>query len=254
MEVENLATQFGAGVGDWLISPLEGEMGGGPEGGAVLPTSLFLAVVGFDGGRSMLPPSALPGISPSRGEIGSGLACAITAESVADIAAREALLDRAMGAGRKRKSSEQLRRGRKPSEGLAFVARDMDGRILGTVRLWDVAAGHDGRAALLLGPLAVDPSQKGGGIGSALMRHAIEEARWLGHRAILLVGDAPYYARFGFSAEKTGNLAMPGPYERHRFLAIELEPGALDGAHGVLTATGRKSEPLRVGGRSSAAA
>ena len=50
--------------------------------------------------------------------------------------------------------------------------------------------------------------------------------------AILLVGDAPYYARFGFSAEKTGSLAMPGPYERHRLLALELEEGALDGAHG----------------------
>ena len=54
----------------------------------------------------------------------------------------------------------------------------------------------------------------------------------LGHRAILLVGDAPYYARFGFSAEKTGSLAMPGPYERHRLLALELVEGALDGARG----------------------
>ena len=60
------------------------------------------------------------------------------------------------------------------------------------------------------------PSLKNAGIGSALMRHAIAEAARLGHRAILLVGDAPYYARFGFSAEKTGALAMPGPYERHR--------------------------------------
>ena len=62
------------------------------------------------------------------------------------------------------------------------------------------------------------------------MRHAIAEARRLGHRAILLVGDAPYYGRFGFSAEKTGSLAMPGPYERHRLLALELDAGALDGA------------------------
>ena len=62
------------------------------------------------------------------------------------------------------------------------------------------------------------------------MQHAIAEAGRLGHRAILLVGDAPYYARFGFSAEKTGALAMPGPYERHRFLALELAPGALGDA------------------------
>ncbi|WP_412535276.1 GNAT family N-acetyltransferase [Mesorhizobium sp. BAC0120] len=179
-------------------------------------------------------------MSPTRGEIGGGLAFVVTAEVVGDVAAREALLDRAMGPGRKRKSSEKLRRCRKPSEGLAFVARDVDGRLVGTVRLWNVAAGRDGRPALLLGPLAVDPALKSAGIGSELMRHAVEEARRLGHSAILLVGDAPYYARFGFSAEKTGRLSMPGPYERHRFLALELEPGALDGAHGVLRATGRK--------------
>jgi predicted N-acetyltransferase YhbS len=167
------------------------------------------------------------------------LAFSLVAESDGDIATRENLLDRAMGPGRKRKSSEKLRRGRKPSEGLALVARGSDGSLAGTVRLWDVAAGD--RAALLLGPLAVDPSLKGAGIGGALMRLAIEEARRLGHKAILLVGDAPYYARFGFTAEKTGALAMPGPYERHRFLALELEEGALDGAQGVLRATGRKA-------------
>jgi predicted N-acetyltransferase YhbS len=176
-------------------------------------------------------------ISPTREEIGN---FAVLAETPADAAAREALLDRAMGRRWKKKSSQKLRRGRRPSEGLAFVARDAKGRVVGTVRLWDVAAGEGGPAAPLLGPLAVDPSLKGGGLGSALMLHAIAEARRLGHRAILLVGDAPYYARFGFSAEKTASLAMPGPYERHRLLALELRPGALDGAAGVLKATGRK--------------
>ncbi|MDI6027267.1 N-acetyltransferase [Corticibacterium sp. UT-5YL-CI-8] len=161
-------------------------------------------------------------------------------EADGDIAAREALLDRAMGAGRKRKSSEKLRRGRRPSEGLAFVARDGSGALIGTVRLWDVTAGEGGAKALLLGPLAVDPTVKSAGIGSALMRHAIGEAARLGHQVILLVGDAPYYARFGFTAEKTGSLAMPGPYEQHRFLALELVEGALDGAKGVLKAAGRK--------------
>ncbi|WP_274630582.1 GNAT family N-acetyltransferase [Arvimicrobium flavum] len=167
-------------------------------------------------------------------------AVSIVAETAADEASREALLDRAMGPGRRRKSSEKLRRGRKPSEGLAFVARGADGAVVGTVRLWDVTAGENGVGALLLGPLAVDPSLKSAGVGSALMRLAIGEARRLGHKAILLVGDAPYYARFGFSAEKTGELAMPGPYERHRFLALELVDGALDGAKGVLKAAGRK--------------
>ena len=169
----------------------------------------------------------------------------IDQQSPAVPAARESLLDRAMGLNWKRKSSQKLRRGRRPSEGLAFVARNEDGVLAGTVRLWDVATG-DGRPALLLGPLAVDPSLKSAGIGKALMSHAISEAERLGHKAILLVGVASYYGRFGFSVEKTGRLAMPGPYERHRLLALELVPGALDGAHGTLKATGRKAKPARV--------
>lgn len=171
---------------------------------------------------------------------GHAPASVMVAETAADVAAREALLDRAMGPKRRKKSSEKLRRGRRPSEGLAFVARDASGGVAGTVRLWDVRLGEGGAAVLLLGPLAVDPSLKNAGIGSALMRHAIAEAARLGHAAILLVGDAPYYARFGFSAEKTGSLAMPGPYERHRLLALELVEGALDGVHGTLKAAGRK--------------
>lgn len=173
----------------------------------------------------------------------SNLSFAIAAECAQDIAAREALLDRAMGPMRQRKSSEKLRRGRLPAEGLAFSAKDENGALVGTLRLWNVQVGEGGPAALLLGPLAVEPSQKGAGIGSALMRHAIAEAARLGHGAILLVGDAPYYARFGFSALHTGNLSMPGPYERHRFLALELRAGVLDGAHGVLRASGRKAKP-----------
>ena len=76
------------------------------------------------------------------------------------------------------------------------------------------------------------------------MRHALAEAARLGHAAILLVGDAPYYGRFGFSADKTGALAMPGPYERHRLLALELVEGALDGAHGTVKAAGRELKAL----------
>lgn len=169
----------------------------------------------------------------------------IEAESADAIAEREALLDRVMGPARRRKSSERLRRGQMPAQGLSFVARNGEGAIVGTVRLWNVSAGIDrqGRPvpALLLGPLAVDQSLKGAGIGSALMRHAIAEAGRLGHRAILLVGDAPYYRRFGFSAEKTATLTMPGPFERGRFLALELTEGALDGAAGILSAAGEKS-------------
>ncbi|MGE0500396.1 MAG: GNAT family N-acetyltransferase [Rhizobiaceae bacterium] len=177
-------------------------------------------------------------VSPHEVEIAG--AYSITAETPADIAARDRLLDRAMGPRWRKKSSEKLRRGRRPSEGLALVARDGEGRVVGTVRLWDVALGEGSPAGLLLGPLAVDPAVKGAGLGSALVRLAIEEARRLGHRAIILVGDEGYYGRFGFSAERTGPLAMPGPYERHRLLALELVAGALEGAAGVLRPAGRK--------------
>ena len=168
----------------------------------------------------------------------------IVGEAIAHVIAREALLDRAMGEGRRRKSSEKLRRGRLPAEGLAFSAVAADGLLVGTVRLWNVHAGLDAFgfpvSALLLGPLAVDPLAAGCGIGSALMQHAIAQAKRLGHGAILLVGDPEYYGRFGFTAEKTGDLAMPGPYEKRRFLALELKAGHLDSAQGILRASGRK--------------
>jgi predicted N-acetyltransferase YhbS len=162
----------------------------------------------------------------------------IRQERATDAAAREALLDVAYGPSRHIKSSAKLRAERLPADGLSFVATAR-GRIVGTVRLWHVAAGR-GRPALLLGPLAVHPAWRNRGIGAALTAHAVAVAKGLGHGAVLLVGDAPYYERFGFSADKTGALRMPGPYERHRLLGCELSPGALDGAHGVIHATGAK--------------
>ncbi|TDH35015.1 N-acetyltransferase [Pseudohoeflea suaedae] len=168
----------------------------------------------------------------------------ITVETAEHVVAREMLLDRQMGPKRRLKSSEKLRRSRRPAEGLALSAVDGEGKLVGTVRLWNIAAGvdADGKAipALLLGPLAVDASAEGMGIGSRLMRAAIARARDLGHGAILLVGDAPYYERFGFSSGPAGALAMPGPVDRSRFLALELVDNHLAGAAGVLVATGRR--------------
>jgi predicted N-acetyltransferase YhbS len=163
-------------------------------------------------------------------------------ERVSDIDAREAILDQAFGEERYRKSSERLREERLPAEGLSFVATE-DRRVIGTARLWNVAIGN-GSAALLLGPVAVACEHQGRGIGAALVKRAIRDARKAGYAAILLVGDAPYYGRFGFSAGKTGALAMPGPFERDRLLALELHSGALDAACGMIVPTGRpQSEP-----------
>jgi predicted N-acetyltransferase YhbS len=159
-------------------------------------------------------------------------------ERPVEAAAREALLDLAYGPVRFAKTSERLREGRLPE--LALVASE-GRRIVGTVRLWQVMAGP-GRQALLLGPLAVDPSCRKRGIGSTLVQHALREAARRRHCAVLLVGDAPYYGRFGFSSEKTGALWLPGPYERHRLLACELKPGALDGARGLISASGQPEQ------------
>ena len=160
---------------------------------------------------------------------------AIRAERASDVVAREALLDACFGANRYLRTCQRLRDGRAPAEGLSLsaVAR---GRLVGTVRLWHVSAG--GKPALMLGPLAVEPSSRKLGVGAALMDHALAAARARGHRAVILLGDAPYYARFGFSALKTGELSLPGPFERDRLLGLELSEGALDGAWGMIVPTG----------------
>lgn len=162
-------------------------------------------------------------------------------ETASDVAAREALLDRAFGPGRQLKTSERLRQGRLPAAGLSLAAHHEPGAngsgLVGTVRLWHVAAGRD-CPALLLGPLAVEPGRQGDGIGAQLMAAALARAAAAGHRAVLLVGDAPYYGRFGFSAEKTGSLWLPGPFQRERLLGRELVAGGLSPAQGLVTATG----------------
>ena len=160
---------------------------------------------------------------------------AIRAERASDVAARETLLDACFGDNRHTRTCQRLRDGRAPAEGLAFsVVRR--GKLVGTVRLWHVSAG--GKPALVLGPLAVDASCRDLGIGAALMLHALAAAKARGHGAVILLGDAAYYARFGFSALKTGELALPGPFERDRLLGLELRGGALDGACGMIAPSG----------------
>jgi len=160
---------------------------------------------------------------------------AIRSERASDVAAREALLDACFGANRQTRTCQRLRDGRAPAEGLAFSAVRL-GRPVGTLRLWHVSAG--GVPALVLGPLAVDPTCRELGIGRALMNLALAVARVRGHGAVILLGDAPYYARFGFSGHKTGELSLPGPFERGRLLGLELREGALDGAWGMIVPTG----------------
>ena len=160
---------------------------------------------------------------------------AIRAERASDVVAREALLDACFGENRQMRTCQRLRDGRAPADGLALSAV-RQGRLVGTVRLWHVSAG--GKPALMLGPLAVEASSRQLGVGAALMDHALAAAKARGHRAVILLGDAPYYARFGFSAAKTGELVLPGAFERDRLLGLELCEGALSGAWGMIAPTG----------------
>ena len=159
---------------------------------------------------------------------------AIRAERASDVVAREALLDACFGDNRHTRTCQRLRDGRAPAEGLALSAL-AQGRLVGTLRLWHVSAG--GVPALMLGPLAVDPSCRKLGVGAALMNRALATAKARGHGAVVLLGDAPYYTRFGFSGLKTTELSLPGPFERDRLLGLELRDGALDGAWGMISPT-----------------
>jgi predicted N-acetyltransferase YhbS len=167
---------------------------------------------------------------------------AIRAEKASDAAAREALLDACFGENRHARTCQRLRDGRATAEGLAFSAI-REGKMVGTVRLWHVSAG--GISALMLGPLAVEDTCRKFGAGAALMDHALAAAKVRGHRAVILLGDAPYYARFGFSAQKTAELSLPGPFERDRLLGLELHEGALDGARGMIVPSGEDANLVR---------
>lgn len=156
-------------------------------------------------------------------------------ERPADEAAREALLDDAFGPTRFGKTCERLRDGRRPADGLSLVAT-AGSRLVGTLRFWHVEAGD--REALMLGPLAVCASMRSAGIGRALIEHGLARARRLGHEAVILVGDAPYYERFGFRRDLTRHLQLPGPVDLDRFLGFELVPGALKGAGGRVVGAG----------------
>ena len=167
----------------------------------------------------------------------------IQVERADQITARENLLDRVMGEVRFRRASERMREGRLPA--ISLNAVDRNGNVIGTVRLWHVKA-EGMQDALMLGPLAVDPACQGHGIGGALMKAALAHAKKAAFSAVVLVGDSEYYARFGFNASLAENLSMPGPFERHRLLGLELQKGSLDGAKGLIVPSGAKIQAAKV--------
>lgn len=145
-------------------------------------------------------------------------------------AAIEDLLGAAFGPGRFAKTAYRLREGTVPFADLSFVAM-LDQRLVGAVRLSPITIG--GAPALFLGPLVVHPDFKNKGFGLTLLRHSLDAARVAGHSLIILVGDAPYYARAGFTPIPVGQVSLPGPVDPNRLLANELVAGALENMVGM---------------------
>lgn len=143
----------------------------------------------------------------------------------------EALYDLCFAPGRTALSSYRLREGVAPVKDLCLTARDDDGILAAAIRYWPVEVG--GKAVLLLGPVAVHPTRQGEGLGGLLIRESLLLARQLGWQRALLVGDAPYYRRFGF--RRLPEVVMPPPTNPDRVLGFELAPGAWAGVVGPVT-------------------
>lgn len=144
----------------------------------------------------------------------------------------EALYDTCFAPGRTALSSYRLRHGRAPVSGLSLVARDANSILAGAIRYWPVSVG--GAAALLLGPVAVHPTRQGEGLGALLIATSLERAAPLGWVRVMLVGDAPYYGRYGFA--RLDGVEMPPPTNPDRVLGRALIPGAWEGVSGKVTA------------------
>ena len=155
----------------------------------------------------------------------------ISPETPQDEAEVEALYDLCFAPGRTALSSYRLREGVAPVADLCLVLRDDGGIVLAAIRFWPVRVA--GRRALLLGPIAVHPTAQGEGLGAILMRDSLARARDLGWSRVLLVGDAPYYSRFGF--RKLGDVEMPPPTNPDRVLGLELRPDAWVDVTGPVT-------------------
>lgn len=158
-----------------------------------------------------------------------------------DAAHFEALLDRTFGTDWLAKSVYRLRQGVAEARGLSFVAVDPGDRLLASLRFWPIAIGV--APALLLGPLAVEPVLQGRGIGKALVRYGLTEARALGHRVCVVVGEPEYYGPYGFTNAAAAGLVLPGPVEPRRFQVLELRPGALEGVGGPICRAGAVTQP-----------
>jgi predicted N-acetyltransferase YhbS len=155
---------------------------------------------------------------------------AIRPETDGDACILSELSAQAFGPGRFARSAYRVREGVPPVRALSLCAV-VDERLVGGIRFTAIRIGG-GEGGLLLGPLVVDPAAAGKGFGRALVEAGLARARAEGFRLVLLVGDMPYYGRFGFQPVPPGQITLPGPVDPARLLALELVPGALKAAAG----------------------
>lgn len=144
----------------------------------------------------------------------------------------EWLYDLAFAPGRQALSSYQLREGVAPVAELCVAARDDLNVLAGAIRYWPVLIGKAGAKALLLGPVATHPTRQGEGLGALLVGETLDTARDLGWRRVILIGDEPYYRRFGFTRDAARAISFPPPTNPDRLLGYALTPGAFDGVSG----------------------
>lgn len=140
----------------------------------------------------------------------------------------EALYDLCFAPGRTALSSYRLRDGVDKVAPLCLVLRDETETLAAVIRYWPVQVG--GKAVLLLGPVAVHPTRQGEGLGGLLINESLAEAKRLGWERVMLVGDAPYYQRFGF--RKLRGVIMPPPTNPDRVLGLDLVRDAWEGVTG----------------------
>lgn len=150
-----------------------------------------------------------------------------------DAALIDPLLDLTFGFERNQKTVYRLREGLAPAPGLCFAAISPAGGLLGSLRFWPIEIAG-GTRAILLGPLTVEPALQGAGIGRALVRHGLTEAKRLGERICVVVGAPGYYEPFGFANAGLAGLILPGPVEPERFQVLEIVPEALKGVSGLI--------------------
>jgi predicted N-acetyltransferase YhbS len=159
------------------------------------------------------------------------LSLTILPETADDAAAIERLHERTFGPGRFARTAYRIREGIAHSLELSFTAR-IGTLLVGSARLSSIRIGET--PALLLGPVTVEPPFRDRGIGTALIKRAVAEAKAKGHRLVILVGDEPYYARCGFKRIPKGAAMMPGPVDPARLLVAELVEGAFTGVGGPI--------------------